>query len=177
VSDRLLLPGPFLVRVGLWLALLLACPLPPSTAALSFRIEVLGDTTFAAALPPESEPGNLQSEERRAPAQVTEAVLQYLESAEQQEHDAWLRDDIRIAWITTLRASRGEPFPHVSATYTVLGVHPDQVWPRIEARRRAMLGADYDKFFGGNSSPRKPVQSVKLAQAEVRRQRKKRPAA
>jgi hypothetical protein len=170
MSQRPLLPGPFFVRVALWLALLMVCPLPSSTVALSFRIEVLGDTTFAAALPPESEPGNLQSEERREPAEVTEGVLRYLESAEKEENDPWLRDDIRIAWIATLRASRGEAFPYVSATYTVLGMHPDKVWPAIEARRRAMLGADYDKFFGGSSSPRKPVQSVKVAAAPRRKQ-------
>jgi hypothetical protein len=82
-----------------------------------------------------------------------------LEQSEKSEVNPHYCDDIRIAWITTLYASRKEPEPHVRATYAVLGVHPDQVFERITARRRAMLGADYDNFFGEVKSPKKPVRS------------------
>ena len=74
--------------------------------------------------------------------QLTERVLSHLERAEAKEPDAWMRDDYRIAWITTLYASQGNPQPHVDATYRVLGLHPDKVWPAILARRRALLGKD-----------------------------------
>lgn len=73
--------------------------------------------------------------------QLTERVLVRLETAETKELDPWMRDDIRIAWITTLYASQGNPQPHVDATYRVLGLHPDKVWPAILARRDALLGS------------------------------------
>jgi hypothetical protein len=150
---RLLLPGPILVRVVLWVAVFLACPLSGTAARLSFELEVLGCTTFHA-LPPGSTEHLVRAE----------GVLAYLEKAELKESDPWLRDDVRIAWIATLYASRGNSQPFVDATYRVLGCHPDQVWSRIEARRHAQLGVDYEKFFGEASSPKKPVRSVRPKQ-------------
>jgi hypothetical protein len=155
---RLLLPGPFPLRLALWLALQLAFfPLSGTSAALSFQLEVLGGTTVGAR-PVES-----------ATLNPSEQVLVYLEQAEKKEIDPWLRDDIRIAWITTLEASRGNLQPFIDATYRVLGCHPDQVWPRIVARRKAMLGVHYDDFYGEGSSPKKPVQSVTLARERIRK--------
>jgi len=121
------LPGPLLVRILLWLLIFAAFPLSVTASVLSFRIEVLRCTTYAA-LPAE----------RSMP--LAERVLVRLEAAEQKESDLWLRDDIRIAWITVLEASRGNPQPHVDATYKVLGIHPDKVWPAILERRKALLG-------------------------------------
>jgi hypothetical protein len=72
--------------------------------------------------------------------ELTNRVLVRLETAEAKEPDPWMRDDIRIAWITTLYASQGNQQPHVDATYRVLGLHPDKVWPAILARREAILG-------------------------------------
>jgi hypothetical protein len=100
----------------------------------------------------------------------TERVLEYLESAQKKEIDPWLRDDYRIAWITTSWALEGVPEwawhadrgPHAAATYQVLGCLPDEVWPRIVAARHAKLGSLYATIWGEQSSPRKPVQSVKL---------------
>jgi len=177
VKQPSLLPGPFLVRLVLWVALLLVFPLPQGVAALSFRIEVLGDITIAAALPPESELGKLQ---KKAPAQITEGILQYLAKAEKEENNPWFRDDIRIAWITTRWSQHGVPdwclrrgfSPYVAATYQVLHCAPEEVWPNIEAARRAKLGSLYSEFWGEASSPRKPVQSVKLGavrKADLRR--------
>jgi hypothetical protein len=71
---------------------------------------------------------------------LTNRILAQLCLAEVREPDPWLRDDMRIAWITILYASQGNPQPHVDATYRVLGLHPDKVWPAILARRRALLG-------------------------------------
>jgi hypothetical protein len=158
---RLLLPGPILVRVVLWVAVFLACPLSGTAARLSFELEVLGCTTFHA-LPP----GSTESLVR------TEGVLAYLEKAELKETDPWLRDDIRIAWITTKWAQHGVPAsawvkdsPHAAATFQVLRCRPEEVWPRILQQRQETLGALYTQVWGDVSSPRKPVQSVKLGAA------------
>jgi len=89
---------------------------------------------------------------------LSERVLVRLETAERKESDPWLRDDIRIAWITVLYASRGNPQPHIDATYQVLGIHPDKVWPAICARRAALLGSA--------SSPKKPCAGTKAERRE-----------
>jgi hypothetical protein len=86
-------------------------------------------------------------------------ILNYLERAEERELNPHFQDDYRIAWITVLTAASGDAQPHVRATYAVLGLHPDKVWPSIVERRKAYLGTEYEKFFGGSSSPRKPAQS------------------
>jgi hypothetical protein len=150
-----------LTRFALWLLALVLFPLPVNLYARSFEVEVLERITFAA-LPQER------------PLEMTERVLTYLESAEKKEIDPWLRDDIRIAWITTQWSQHGVPDwswhrdspPYVAATYQVLHCRPEQVWPRIEAQRKAQLGAMYAELWGGaaSSSPRKPVQSEKRAQ-------------
>jgi hypothetical protein len=70
----------------------------------------------------------------------TFSILDYLASAEAREEDVWLRDDVRIAWITVLNASQGSPIPQIEASYAVLGLHPDKVYPAIVARRAALLG-------------------------------------
>lgn len=106
-------------------------------------------------------------------------VLIRLEQAEKHELNPHLRDDIRIAWITALYAHRGNPQPAIDATYRVLGIHPDKVWPAIVARRKAMLGSAYACVYdatgnlqpggwqqwvidGTPSSPKKPVRSVRV---------------
>jgi len=92
-------------------------------------------------------------------------ILSRLEEAEAKETDPHLQADYRIAWVTVLHADRGYSSPHVSASYQVLGLHPDQVWARIVANRRAMLGPLYEQFSAeerGASLPlKKPVRSVR----------------
>lgn len=72
----------------------------------------------------------------------TNRVLARLIQAEAHEVDPWTRDDLRIAWIATLYASEGNPQPLIDATYAVLGLHPDKVWPAILRNREAMLGPE-----------------------------------
>jgi hypothetical protein len=117
-------------RLLIWLFVSLFCPLSVTAIALSFKVEVLQRTT-AIALPPGAQ----------VPLTLAERVLSHLEAAENKEPDPHLRDDIRIAWITTLYASQGNRQPHIDATYRVLGLHPDKVWPAILARREALLGS------------------------------------
>jgi hypothetical protein len=99
-----------------------------------------------------------------------ERVLLYLDDVQKKETDPWLRDDIRIAWITIKWAGEGVPEwawhreagPYAAATFQVLGCLPDQVWPFIVSARHAKLGSLYATIWGEESSPRKPVQSVQL---------------
>ena len=104
---------------------------------------------------------------------LVERVLLRLEAAETHEANPHFQDDYRIAWITVLRASRNERIPHITASYTVLGLHPDKVWTAIVERRKSLLGAHYEAFEafrGANLPPKKPVQSVRLGQERGRRE-------
>jgi hypothetical protein len=174
------LPGPFLVRCILWCLCLVLVPLPADTVRLSFQVEVLCATTFGAhpapsgllAHPASAEPLIGQQE-------LTDRILSRLEMSEKREVDPWLRDDVRQSWISLSTFSRGKfptfPDAFVAASYLMYGVHPDQVWPKIVADRKAKLGREYhdwydandnalpvnyEKFWGEGSSPKKPVRSV-----------------
>lgn len=93
---------------------------------------------------------------------IVERILSRLETAESQEPNPHFQADYRIAWITLKRADRGEKIPHVSATYAVIGLHPDKVWAAIVERRKALLGPLYEEFFGATLPPKKPVRSVRI---------------
>lgn len=64
----------------------------------------------------------------------TESILAYLADAEMREPDAWLRDDVRIAWLTVLHCSEGIERPWEYAFYRYLGKHPDKLIPEFVAR-------------------------------------------
>jgi hypothetical protein len=64
----------------------------------------------------------------------SERVLAYLAGAEQAEPDVWLRDDIRISWLTVLYAANARPTPWVWAFNQVVGGHPSKVIPALVAR-------------------------------------------
>jgi hypothetical protein len=92
-------------------------------------------------------------------------VVTRLTEAEAQERDPWLRDDLRIARLTVAYAANGEATlcsPDVLASYMVLGLHPDKVWPAIQARRKALLGPLYREVLGAAPVPKKPPQAVPL---------------
>lgn len=89
-------------------------------------------------------------------------ILFRLERAEVGEPNPHLRDDYRIAWITVLLAAYGRAEPHITASYRVLGLHPEKVWPAIVARRKAALGSLYEEFFLEVAlAPKKPPASVR----------------
>lgn len=99
-------------------------------------------------------------------------ILARLVEAEWLAVDPWVRDDYRIAYLTVLYAARKYPQPHVEATYRVLGIHPDKVWPALIERRKTLLGPWYESFQEKvleDLPPKKPVDSVRL---EVRERRK-----
>jgi hypothetical protein len=97
--------------------------------------------------------------QKRTPALVWR-ILSRLSAAEAQEIDPWLRDDLQIARLILAHASRGDAVccsPHVLATYEVLGLHPEKVWPKILERRKA-----WGPLEEIGALPKKPAQSVKL---------------
>lgn len=101
---------------------------------------------------------------------LVQGILAYLESAEQYEGNLHFQDDIRIAWLTVLHSARDDCLlcsPHVWATYMVLGLHPDAVWPAIVAHRKALLGPLYEEFYGVELPPKKPARSVTLPQRKA----------
>jgi hypothetical protein len=94
---------------------------------------------------------------------LSQRVLSRLQTQLFRERDPWLHDDIKIACLTVTHAARGDAVccpPDVLASYEVLGLHPDKVWPAIEARRNALDG-DW-MLSGAPPVPKKPAQSVKL---------------
>jgi hypothetical protein len=96
-----------------------------------------------------------------------ERILSRLARAEWREVNPHFQADYRIAWITVLRAARGELWPHVTATYAVLGLHPEKVWPAILARRRALLGHKSAEGL----PPKKPARSEGSATWKLRSDR------
>ncbi len=87
-------------------------------------------------------------------------VVARLAQAEACELNPHYRDDLMIARLTVAYAASGEAVecsPHVLASYMVLGLHPEKVWPAIQARRKALGPLQL-----GASAPKKPSQSEKL---------------
>ena len=86
---------------------------------------------------------------------LLDRILDRLEEAERREPDIHLRSDIRQAFICVSLASRGEPEPFVTSSYRIYGSHPDQVWPKIMANRKAKLGQEFTQWYdaAGNLRP------------------------
>lgn len=90
---------------------------------------------------------------------LSRRVWARLAQAEVCEPNPHYRDDLQIAKLTVLYAANGAAVlcsAHVLASYAVLGLHPEKVWPAIQARREA-LGP-----LSAPSVPKKAAQSVKL---------------
>jgi hypothetical protein len=94
---------------------------------------------------------------------VSESVCEYLAWCEANEPNVWLRDDIRIAWLTVLNASEGKPDPWRYSFWMYLGRVPEKVIPELVARaerHRLMEVPDYDP-------------TVKMAQSPAASQKRK----
>ena len=179
-------------RFILWLIMLVLFPMSGSSLVQSFLVDVLQKESryeirtqwgFSdhepawramlsqhAALPPEGP--------QRAQVLVqapfvervwVERVLARLEKAERQERDPWLADDYRQSWISILTFTRGD-YPTFSAafeaaSYRMYGLHPDQLWPAICARREVNLGSPFER---SRVLP-KPVQSVPEQESAAKR--------
>ena len=81
-----------------------------------------------------------------APA-LSNRVVEYLLKAEMKEPEICYRDEYRQARIVVALASKGDPDPFTAASYQIYGLHPDAIWPRIVADRKAQLGAKYGLWY------------------------------
>lgn len=93
---------------------------------------------------------------------TSEHVLSYLADAESREPLVWLRDDIRIAWLTVLACAEGKADPWRYAFWMYLGAVPEKIIPQLVARaeaHRLMEVPDYDPTA-------KPVRSVAFPKKE-----------
>lgn len=141
----------FLVRLAVWFVTLALFPIPVTLYGRSFKVEVLHGITLDA-------PASECTEPRCVDANLAERVLVRLQDAEKKEIDPWVRDDLRIAWITANWSQKGVPqwswhkdsAPYVAATYQVLQCLPDEVWPRIVAKRKAQCGSLYSALYDEN---------------------------
>lgn len=80
-----------------------------------------------------------------APArEATDRILARLVQFEAHEPQAHLKDDYRQAFITVSLAAKGTPQPFVNASYSMYGVHPDKLWKKMQDRKRAQLGIDFE---------------------------------
>jgi len=98
---------------------------------------------------------------------LSRRILARLEKAEACEPNPHYRDDLRIARLTVVHAMRGDAVlcsPHVLASYEVLGLHPDRVWPAIQARQLAL---GFNDFWGVELPPKKPPQAVGRSQQKL----------
>jgi len=136
-------------RLCVWVLTLALFPVPVNFLARSFQVEVL-QCINSRALPPGAD----------ARVSLADRVVVYLVKAEAKEPDAWYRDDYRIARLTVGFARRGSRIPHVEASYRVLGLHPEKVWPSILRNRELILGALYEQVSGGKLPPKKPPTEV-----------------
>jgi hypothetical protein len=98
--------------------------------------------------------------------------------SEAHEPNPSLKSDYRQAFIAVALAEKGHSAPFVEASYRMYGVHPDQLFARVTALRKAKLGSDYGKWFDENgqlipesASPKKPSQSESIRNKRIERQR------
>ena len=145
------------IRMCVSILTLALFPVPVNFFAHSFNVEV-HECINHDALPPGAS----------ARVSLADRVVVYLVKAETSESDAWYRDDYRIARVTVGLAHRGSPIPHVEASYRVLGLHPEKVWPSILRNRELILGALYEQVSGGKIPPKKPSSGVNTNGARAR---------
>jgi hypothetical protein len=95
-------------------------------------------------------------------------ILERLQQAEMSEPDIWFRQDYRQAYICVSLAQTDDAQSFITSSYRIYGTHPDQVWRKIMANRRARLGKEYFDWYdaNGNLKPdllrKKPPQHVRI---------------
>lgn len=70
-------------------------------------------------------------------------ILDRLQKTELSEPDIWFRQ----AFICVSLASRGEATAVHQSSYRMYGIHPDRVWQRIVADRKARLVNEYGRWY------------------------------
>jgi hypothetical protein len=90
-------------------------------------------------------------------------LLARLVQAEAHEDNLFYKQDYRQAAIVVSLADRGNPEPFVASSYACYGIHPDKLWPKLLAKRRAALGPEYSRWYdaAGNLRPDAPKKRSK----------------
>jgi hypothetical protein len=111
------------------------------------------------------------SDSRSSPAAtaLSNRILERLWESICRERDPWMRDDLRIAWMTVKWTTDGVPewsffnnqSAHTAATQTVLHCYPDQVWSLINQVRIAKLSREYGRFYQSDGCPQ-PLDLVEI---------------
>jgi len=151
-----------MISINLIRADLIQCPIRGIETIDAFRARPVC-SEFVTSLPPSLISGKYQP---HSPAAITllplewilnpdkgksfaNRVLARLIQLEAHEQDVWLREDIRQSFITLSLALKDYEQPFISASYAMYGLHPDKVWPAILARRKMLLGSEYEEICGG----------------------------
>lgn len=99
----------------------------------------------------------------------TDSVLTYLALAEDQEPDIWLRDDIRVAWLSVLYAGREYRDPWGFAFWWYFGKTHAKALIAWKERREFMqrevaacMPKEFPLYVTARQMAKKPVQSVRL---------------
>lgn len=79
-----------------------------------------------------------------SPREAVNRILARLIQLEAHESQTHFKDDYRQAFITLSLAVKGNKQPFVCASYAMYGVHPDKLWKKMQDRKRAQLGIDFD---------------------------------
>ena len=65
---------------------------------------------------------------------------------------------VGTALLTAIKtADMGEAQPFVESSYRIYGSHPDDVWPKIMAQRKAKLGWEFDLWYFENGTMKPDV--------------------
>ena len=81
-----------------------------------------------------------------APA-LSDRVVEYLCKREMKEPEIRYKDEYRMARVCVALAYKGNPDPFRGASYQIFGVHPDTIWQRTVAARKAKLGYEFDLWY------------------------------
>lgn len=91
----------------------------------------------------------------------SEAVLAYLAAAEAHEEDVWLRDDIRLSWLTVLRAAAGHSDPWRYSFWTMFGKVPEKVIPIWCERAQEHAEMENSHAYGSGFRPQAISRSIR----------------
>jgi hypothetical protein len=102
-------------------------------------------------------------------ATLSDRAIAYLIQLEAHEGNPHVCADLRQSQITLILAQRGNAEPATVASYQVHRCHPDQVWPRRVAERKAKLAAEFSDWFdaAGNLRPDVPKKDSAATQTPL----------
>ena len=99
---------------------------------------------------------------------TADRIMHRLQKAEWAEPSPWFRQDYRQAFICVSLASKGGQQPFIESSYKIYGTHPDKVWTKIMANRRAKLGKEFSDWYdqAGNLKPDIPSKKPSMCRCD-----------